>query len=175
MGIANTTASACLVAAFTGADADAVTGRGAGADDVVLARKRDVVRDALALHQPDPDDPIGVLAAVGGLEHAALVGVILSGAADGVPVVLDGVITNSAALAAVALCPAAAGYLIAAHRSTEPGATVALDALGLAPLLDLGLRLGEGTGGLCATPLVIAAARILADMAAIADLAPAEG
>jgi nicotinate-nucleotide--dimethylbenzimidazole phosphoribosyltransferase len=170
MGIANTTASACLIAAFTGSDAAQVTGRGAGIDDATLAHKRTVVGNALARHSPDPDDPLGVLASVGGLEHAALAGLICSAAVDRVPVVLDGVATNAAALAAVAMCPAAAGYLIAGHRSTEPGAHVALDSLGLTALLDLELRLGEGTGGLLAVPLITAAARTLADMATLADL-----
>ncbi|MGH8908529.1 MAG: nicotinate-nucleotide--dimethylbenzimidazole phosphoribosyltransferase [Egibacteraceae bacterium] len=170
MGIANTAAAACLVAVFTGADAVAVTGPGAGADAAMLARKRQVVAGALALHRPDPADPLGVLAAVGGLEHAALVGVILSGAADRVPVVLDGVSANAAALVAVALQPAALGYLIAGHRSTEPAATAALAHLGLVPLLDLSMRLGEGTGGLLAVPLVTAAAAVLTQTATIADL-----
>jgi nicotinate-nucleotide--dimethylbenzimidazole phosphoribosyltransferase len=171
MGIANTTASACLVAAFTGRPAAEVTGPGAGADDRMRAHKLDVIERALALHRPDPADPLGVLAAVGGLEHAALAGLILTAAAERLPVVLDGVIADAAALAAVALAPAAAGYLIAGHRSTEPGASIALAALGLDPLLDLGLRLGEGTGALCAVPLVTGAARVLNQVAAITDLA----
>lgn len=170
MGIANTTASACLVAAFTGAEPAAVTGVGAGATNAALAHKVKVVRQILARHRPDPGDAVGVLAAVGGLEHAALVGVMLSGAAARVPVVLDGVITNAAALAADALRPPVTGYLIASHRSAEPGADVALDHLGLEPLFDLGLRLGEGTGGALAVPLVQAAARALDQMATLDDL-----
>ena len=169
MGIANTTASSCLVAAFTGAAPAAVTGPGAAGPDAV-ARKVAVVERALALHRPDPGDPLGVLAAVGGLEHAALAGIVLAGAAERLPVVLDGVITCAAALAAVALAPEALGYLLAGHRSPEPGATVALDQLGLDPLLDLGLRLGEGTGGLAAVPLVVSAARLLRDVATIDEL-----
>jgi nicotinate-nucleotide--dimethylbenzimidazole phosphoribosyltransferase len=170
MGIANTTASACLVAALAGADATHVTGRGAGIDDDMLARKRRVVRAALDHHDPDPDDALGTLAAVGGLEHAALAGLICAAAVDRVPVVLDGVVTNAAALAAAALCPTTTGYLIAGHRSPEPAASIALDALGLAPLLELHLRLGEGTGGLLAVPLIAAAARALADMATLAEI-----
>jgi nicotinate-nucleotide--dimethylbenzimidazole phosphoribosyltransferase len=170
MGIANTTAAACLVAGFTRESARAVTGRGAGIDDDTLSHKTQVVQGALDLHAPDPGDPLGVLAALGGLEHAALAGVILAAAADRVPVVLDGVSANAAALVAVGLCADAAGYLIAGHRSTEPAAALALAALGLDPLLDLRLRLGEGTGGLLAVPLVTAAARALADMATLADL-----
>lgn len=171
MGIANTTATACLVAVFTGAPAEAVTGRGAGADDAMLARKQAVVGKALAQHAPDPSDPIGVLAAVGGLEHAALAGVVLAAAAARRPVVLDGVITTAAALAAAALAPAARGCLVASHRSVEPGAAPALAHLGLDPLLDLELRLGEGTGGLLAVPLVVAAARVLAGTATIDEVA----
>jgi nicotinate-nucleotide--dimethylbenzimidazole phosphoribosyltransferase len=170
MGIANTTAAACLIAAFTGKDPVAVTGPGAGADAGTLAHKVEVVSRALTLHGLDPADPLGALAAVGGLEHAALVGVLLSGAVDRVPVVLDGVSADAAALAAAALCPNVRGYLIAGHRSTEPGAAVALAHLGLDPVLDLGLRLGEGTGGLLAVPIVAAAARVLTQMTTIAEL-----
>lgn len=170
MGIANTTAAACLIAAFTGTDAAMVTGRGAGIDDDTLAQKQAVVRAALDRRHVDANDPLGVLAAIGGLEHAALAGLICAAAVDRVPVVLDGVVTNAAALAAAALCPDVTGYLLAGHRSTEPGATVALDELNLIPLLDLQLRLGEGTGGLIAVPLVTAAARSLTDMATLNDL-----
>jgi nicotinate-nucleotide--dimethylbenzimidazole phosphoribosyltransferase len=170
MGIANTTASACLIAVMTGASPEAVTGRGTGIDDATLAVKQKVVADALARHAPAADDPLGALAAVGGLEHAALVGVILAAAAEGLPVVLDGVITDAAALVAVALCPDVAGYLIAGHRSVEPGATAALAHLGLRPLLDLDLRLGEGTGGLLAVPIVRAAAAALGGMATLEEI-----
>lgn len=170
MGIANTTASACLIAAFTGSDAGQVVGRGTGIDDAMLAHKRVVVRAALTHHSVGPDDPLGALTAVGGLEHAALAGLICAAAADRIPVVLDGVVTNAAALTAAAVCPTVSGYLIAGHRSTEPAAGIALDALDLRPLLDLGLRLGEGTGGLLAVPLVSAAARALDQMATLTDL-----
>ena len=165
MGIANTTASAALVAAFTGADPADVTGRGTGVDDATLARKTDVVRAALARHRPDPADPVGVLASVGGLEHAALAGFVLGAAARRVPVVLDGVIAGAAALAAVRLAPAVLDACTAGHRSAEPGHAVALAALGLVPLVDLELRLGEGTGAVLALPLVQAAAAVLRDMA----------
>ncbi len=165
MGIGNTTPAACLVAAFTGRPAREVTGRGTGVDDATLELKAGVVSGALELHRPDPGDPLGVLAAVGGLEHASLVGVVLMGAVCGVPVVLDGVVSDAAALAAVALAPGVAGYLVAGHRSAEPGARIALEQLGLEPLLDLEMRLGEGTGGLLAVPLVRAAARVLGEMA----------
>jgi nicotinate-nucleotide--dimethylbenzimidazole phosphoribosyltransferase len=165
MGIANTTASAALVAVFTGADPAEATGRGTGIDDETLARKVDAVRRALARHRPDPSDPLGVLAAVGGLEHAALAGFMLGAAALRVPVVLDGVIACAAALAAMALAPDVTGCLVAGHLSTEPGARRALTALGLRPLLDLSMRLGEGSGAALALPLVQAAARVLAEVA----------
>lgn len=165
MGIANTTASAALVAAFTGASAAEVTGRGTGIDDETLARKRDVVERALALHSPDVADPVGVLAALGGLEHAALAGFVLAAAAHRVPLILDGVIACSAALVARALAPDATAAMIAGHRSVEPGATVALAALHLTPMVDLDLRLGEGSGAALALPLVQGAARVLRDVA----------
>lgn len=165
MGIANTTASAALIAAFTGADAGAVTGTGTGIDAETLARKTDVVRQALARHEPDPADPIGTLAAVGGLEHAALAGFVLGAAAERVPVILDGVIAGSSALVAAALAPASLDAMVAGHRSTEPGHGVALARLGLTPLVDLSLRLGEGTGAVLALPLVQASVRALRDVA----------
>jgi nicotinate-nucleotide--dimethylbenzimidazole phosphoribosyltransferase len=171
MGIANTTPAAALISAFTGRVPRETTGRGTGIDDERLRLKTEVVERALALHDPDPGDPIGVLAAVGGLEHAALVGVILASAAYGVPTVLDGVVSNSAALVAAALTPEAVHYTIPGHLSAEPGAAIALEHLGLEPLLDLALRLGEGTGGLLAVPLVTGAARVLRDVAKLDELA----
>lgn len=170
MGIANTTPAAALISAFTGLPPEETTGRGTGVDDETYSLKVAVVREALALHAPDREDPLGSLSTVGGLEHAAIVGVILMGAACGVPVVLDGVASNAAALAASALAPDAAGYVVAGHLSAEPGARVALEELGLEPLLDLGMRLGEGTGGLLAVPLVVAAARVLGEMATLEEL-----
>jgi nicotinate-nucleotide--dimethylbenzimidazole phosphoribosyltransferase len=165
MGIANTTASAALIAAFTGALPAAATGRGTGVDDETLARKVDAIERALALHRPDPADPVGVLAAVGGLEHAAIAGFVLGAAAARVPVILDGVIAGAAALVARALAPDCTAAMIAGHRSVEPGAAIALDALGLTPLVDLDLRLGEGSGAVLALPLVQGAARVLRDVA----------
>jgi nicotinate-nucleotide--dimethylbenzimidazole phosphoribosyltransferase len=165
MGIANTTASAALIAVFTTSTPALVTGRGTGIDDPTWARKVEVVRRALELHRCDPASPLEVLAAVGGLEHAALAGFILGGAARRVPVLLDGVIACAAAVAARAFAPQVTDYLIAGHLSTEPGALRALDALGLEPLLNLGMRLGEGSGAALALPVVAAAARVLRDMA----------
>lgn len=169
MGIANTTPAACLIAAFTGASAAEVTGRGTGIDDNTLELKTKVVHEALSRHTPDPADPIGVLAAVGGLEHAALAGLILAGAGHRVPVVLDGVSAAAAALVARALAPESVGYVIAGHRSVEPGSSVALAHLDLEPVIDLGLRLGEGTGALLAVPVVTSAAATLARMATFAE------
>jgi nicotinate-nucleotide--dimethylbenzimidazole phosphoribosyltransferase len=165
MGIANTTASAALIAGFTGEDPRLVTGRGTGVDDATLARKVDVVRTALALHRPDPADPLGVLAGFGGLEHAALVGFLLGAVSRRTPVILDGVIAGAAALAARAIAPDAVAGWVAGHRSAEPGHGVALRALGLDPLVDLGLRLGEGSGALLALPMVQSSVRILRDVA----------
>ncbi|MEV4480341.1 nicotinate-nucleotide--dimethylbenzimidazole phosphoribosyltransferase [Micromonospora coxensis] len=165
MGIANTTPSAALIAALAGVDPAEATGRGTGVDDETYRRKVGVVRAALRRHEPDPADPLGVLAAVGGLEHAALAGLILGAAARRVPVLLDGVIAASAALVAAALAPDAVGAMVAGHRSAEPGATVALRHLGLDPLIDLGLRLGEGTGALLALPVVTGAVRVLHEVA----------
>jgi nicotinate-nucleotide--dimethylbenzimidazole phosphoribosyltransferase len=164
MGIANTTPAAALIAAFTGAGAAAVTGRGTGVDDATYDKKVAVVAAALRRHTPDPADPLGVLAAVGGLEHAALAGFILGAAARRIPVVLDGVTAVSAALAAAALAPDAVAAMVAGHRSAEPGATVALAHLGLAPLLDLGMRLGEGSGAVLALPIVAGAVRVLREV-----------
>jgi nicotinate-nucleotide--dimethylbenzimidazole phosphoribosyltransferase len=165
MGIANTTASAALIAAMLTTDAGQVTGRGTGIDDALLRHKVDVVRRALALHSPDPTDPVGVLSAVGGLEHAALVGFIVAAGALRVPVILDGVIAGSAALVAAALHPDALVACVAGHRSAEPGHARALAALRMRPLIDLDLRLGEGSGALLALPLVQAAVRVLRDVA----------
>ncbi len=167
LGIANTTASAALVAAFTGRPAEEVTGAGAGSGPDMLAHKTTVVDTAVRRHLagPDASDPLATLAALGGFEHAALTGLVLGAAARRVPVLLDGVIAGAAALAARALAPGCAAYLVAGHRSAEPGATAALLALGLDPLLDLDLRLGEGSGAVLAVPLVQAAARLLGEVA----------
>ncbi len=164
MGIANTTPSAALVAALTGSHPRDVTGRGTGIDDPTLARKVAVVTAALR-DRPATGDALDTLASLGGFEHAGLVGFVLGAATRRVPVVLDGVIAGSAALVAQALAPQAVDVCFAGHRSVEPGHAVALAALGLRPLVDLDLRLGEGTGALLALPLVVAAGALLAEMA----------
>jgi nicotinate-nucleotide--dimethylbenzimidazole phosphoribosyltransferase len=169
MGIGNTTPAAALISTFTCRPPGEVTGRGTGIDDATFEIKVRVVEEALRLHEPDLADPLGVLAALGGLEHAAIAGLVLMGAVYGVPVLLDGVVSNSAALVAHALAPDCAGYLIAGHLSTEPGAAVALRYLGLDPVLNLDMRLGEGTGGLLAVPMVRAAASVLGEMATMEE------
>ncbi len=164
MGIGNTTPAAAIVAALTGLPAAAVTGRGTGIDDEALARKIAAVEAGRGRVQPGAD-PVDLLAEVGGLEIAALAGFVVGGAASRTPVVVDGVIALAGACVAAALAPDVVGYCVAGHRSTEPGASAALDHLGLEPLLDLGLRLGEGTGACLAVPLLVAAARVLGEMA----------
>ncbi|MFI1355655.1 nicotinate-nucleotide--dimethylbenzimidazole phosphoribosyltransferase [Streptomyces sp. NPDC020898] len=165
MGIANTTASAALISVFTDTDPSEVTGRGTGINDETLARKTEVVRRAIDLHQPDPADPIGVLAAIGGFEHAAMVGLLLGGASLRTPVILDGVSAGAAALVARAIAPEVLAACIAGHRSAEPGHVAALNKLGLRPLVDLDLRLGEGTGALLALPMVQSTARAMHEVA----------
>jgi len=163
MGIANTTPSAAVIAALTGRSAASVTGRGTGIDDDRLALKVGVIERALA--RVTTRSAYDVLAEVGGLEIAALAGFIVGGAAAGVPVIIDGVIAAAGLLAAASIAPGVLPSVIAGHRSVEPGATAVLEHLGLEPLLDLGLRLGEGTGAVLALPVVQAAARILGEMA----------
>jgi nicotinate-nucleotide--dimethylbenzimidazole phosphoribosyltransferase len=163
MGVANSTVSAALICTFTGRDPAEVASR--GIDAATFARKVAVIGRGLALHRPDPTDPVRVLAAFGGFEHAALAGFILGAAALRVPVILDGVVAGAAALAAATLVPAAVGCCLAGHRSADAGHAAVLDHLGLRPLIDLGLRLGEGTGGVLALPLVASAVRALRDVA----------
>ncbi len=174
MGIANTTSASALTAAYTGLAAGEVTGRGTGIDDAAHARKVEVVSRALAVNRPDPTDALGTLAALGGFEVAGLAGVVLGAAARRVPVVMDGFIASAAALAAVRLVPRAAGALLASHRSVETGHRAILEALRKRPLLDLDLRLGEGTGAVLALYLVEAAARVLHEMATFEDAGVAD-
>lgn len=169
VGLTNTTASACLYAAFCDVPAADVVGKGANVTHDRDARKLAVVEQALVRHG-DERDPLRTLASLGGLEHAALVGVMLASAAARVPVIVDGVIAGAAAVAAVRLCPDLASYLIPGHTSAEVGGELLAKDLGTTPLLDLGLRLGEGTGALLAVPLVQAAARVLMDMARLDDV-----
>jgi nicotinate-nucleotide--dimethylbenzimidazole phosphoribosyltransferase len=165
MGIGNTTAASAIAAVMIGAAPAAVTGHGTGIDDAARVRKVAAIERALGRNAPDRADPVGVLAAVGGLEIGALVGVILGATAARVPVVLDGFITAAAALLAVTLAPGTADRLIAAHKSVEPGHALVLVRLGLRPLLDLDLRLGEGTGAALGIQLIEAAVQLRDGMA----------
>jgi nicotinate-nucleotide--dimethylbenzimidazole phosphoribosyltransferase len=165
MGIGNTTAAAALIGVLTDADATAVTGRGTGIDDAGLARKRAVVEAAMTRAAANVDDPIGLLSSAGGADIAAMAGFLAQASIRRTPVVLDGVVSGAAALAAQRLAPGARAWWVAGHRSVEPAHTRALSALTLEPLVDLGLRLGEGTGALLAVPLLGAAADTLAGMA----------
>jgi nicotinate-nucleotide--dimethylbenzimidazole phosphoribosyltransferase len=165
MGIGNTTASSAIAAVMTGRPVGEVTGRGTGIDDAAHAHKIDIIQRAIAHHQPDSKNAMEVLARVGGLEIGGLAGLILGSAAARIPVVLDGFIAGAAALIAVGLQPHCKDYLIASHRSVERGHQAILDHLGLKPLFDLDLRLGEGTGACLGMSLVFAAIKILTEMA----------
>jgi nicotinate-nucleotide--dimethylbenzimidazole phosphoribosyltransferase len=174
MGIGNTTPSAAITAVMTKRVVADVTGRGTGIDEAGHARKVRVIQTAIDRHRPDRTDPLDVLAKVGGLEIGGLAGLILGAAAARVPVVLDGFIAGAAALIAVGLQPLCSGYLIASHRSVEEGHRVLLDHLGLKPLLDLDLRLGEGTGSCLGMDLVCAAIKIYTEMATFGEAGVAE-
>lgn len=165
MGIGNTTPSAVLVAALTGVEPVRAVGRGTGVDDVGWGRKVTAVRDGLRRARSRQGDPLGLLACVGGADLACLAGVLVQAAVRRTPVVLDGVVVTAAALVTSRVAPSARAWWVAGHRSVEPAAALALADLGLEPLLDLRLRLGEGTGALLALPLVQAAAAVLAEMA----------
>jgi len=169
MGIGNTTAAAAITAVITGSPIARVTGRGTGIDEAGLARKIKTIERALAVNKPIATDPLDVLSKVGGLEIAGLAGVMIGAAAKRVPVVIDGFISGAAALIAVGLAPEIRPYLIASHQSVEIGHRVVLEHLDLCPLIDLNLRLGEGTGAVLVFHLVEAAARILDEMATFAE------
>ena len=165
MGIGNTTSSAAIVAVMAGLPVDKVTGRGTGLDDAGLLRKIQVIQQAIAVNQPDPNDPMDVLCKVGGLEIAGLAGVMIAAAARRIPVAVDGFISTAAAMIGVGLVPDVRHYLFGAHRSVEIGHQVMHKHLGLTPLLNLNLRLGEGTGAVLAFHLLEAACRLLREMA----------
>lgn len=169
MGIANTTPSTAIVAAFSGKPVAELTGRGTGIDDAAWQRKVRAVETALAVNRPDPHDPVDVLAKVGGYEIAGLAGAVLGAAAVRVPVVCDGFIATAGALIACRLAPRAADYLFVSHRSQEVGHETMIELLGLKPLLDLSMRLGEGTGAALAMHLVEASARVLRDIKTFAE------
>jgi nicotinate-nucleotide--dimethylbenzimidazole phosphoribosyltransferase len=171
MGIANTTPSSAIVSAMTGAAAADVTGRGTGIDDAGLSLKVAVIEKALAVNRPDPDDAVDVLMKVGGFEIGGIAGLILGAASLRKPVLVDGFISTAGALIAQGLAPWAADYMIAAHKSVEAGHRIALQKLGKEPLLDLGLRLGEGTGAALAMPIVEGAVRVLTEVATFEEAA----
>ena len=170
IGIGNTTASSAVLYAFTGASIDRVVGRGAGLTDEAFARKKEVVQQAVRLHRPDRDDPLDVLAKVGSLDIAGMAGVYLACAARRVPVVTDGLISNVAALVAMRLKPEAVEYMIPSHISFEPGAKLLREITGLDPMLDMNMRLGEGTGCALVFSIVEAALRMIEEMGTFAIL-----
>jgi nicotinate-nucleotide--dimethylbenzimidazole phosphoribosyltransferase len=165
MGIGNTTVSSAVVAAITGSEVRKVTGRGTGINDVIFERKVRTIERALALNKPAPNNSLDVLRKVGGFEIGGLAGVILGGAANRIPVVIDGFISGAAALIAFGMAPQVKDYIIPAHCSAEPGHKIVLDYMGLKPLLNLNMRLGEGTGAALGISLVEAGCRILSEMA----------
>lgn len=169
MGIGNTTAASALTTAFAGASVEDIVGPGAGATDEILARKVAVIKTALEVNGVADLDPLGVLAAVGGLEIAAMAGVVMGAAEAGVCVVSDGVIAGSAALAAVRICPTAAEYVFPSHRSAEPAHAVQLAALEMAPVLELDMRLGEGTGAALTMGIIDASVRMISGMLTFAE------
>jgi len=169
MGIANTTPSTAIVAAFSGKSIAALTGRGTGIDDEALKRKIVVIEKALTINRPDPEDPLEVLSKVGGYEIAALAGAVLGAAAAKAPVVCDGFIATAGALIACRLVPAARDYLFISHRSQEIGHAAMIELLELTPILDLEMRLGEGTGSALAMNIVEAAAKVLSEIKTFAE------
>ena len=169
MGIGNTTSASAIAVALTGESVQAVTGAGAGADNACMARKRSAIQRAIALHAPSLKDPLGILRCLGGFEIAAICGFCLGAASRRLPAVVDGFIATSGAALAVKFCPAVSGYLFPAHRSAEPGHTSLLALLGREPLLDLGMRLGEGTGAALAIKLIQTSVSAFTGMATFAS------
>jgi nicotinate-nucleotide--dimethylbenzimidazole phosphoribosyltransferase len=169
MGIGNTTPSSAICAVLTGADVAEVTGRGTGIDDAAWQNKVEVIRRGLDKNQPDPNDPLDVLAKVGGFEIGAIAGVIVGAAARHIPVLVDGFISTAGALIAATLAPLSRDYMIAAHRSVEPGHRIMQNHLDLQPIFHLDLRLGEGTGSALAMPVVATATATLNEMATFAE------
>jgi nicotinate-nucleotide--dimethylbenzimidazole phosphoribosyltransferase len=174
MGIANTTPSAAIGAVITGASLDDMVGRGTGIDDRSLARKKEVIAQGIERHRPDPKDGVALLAKLGGFEIGGIAGLILAGARFGRPVVVDGFISTAGALIAHALCPTVSDYLFSGHRSEEPGHGFMLGHLGLAPILNLGMRLGEGTGGALAMTIMEGAVRAFKEVMTFAEAGVAD-
>ncbi len=174
MGIANTTPSSALIAFYSGLPVEEVTGRGTGIDDEIYRRKVEVIKDALKVNAPDPADPVGALAKLGGAEIAGIAGLVIGAASRRIPVVIDGFISTAGALVAFELEPKVSEYLFAAHRSVERGHQVMLDRIGLEPFVDLALRLGEGTGAALGISLIEAGVRIYNEMATFGDAGVSE-
>ena len=174
MGIANTSPSAAIGAVYTGEPVSIMTGRGSGINDAALKHKTEVLEKAINMHQPDKNDAIDVLSKVGGFEIGAIAGAMLAGASKGLPVIVDGVISTAGAIIAAGLAPNAKEYMIAGHKSVEPGQIKMLEFLGLDPLLNLGMRLGEGTGAVVAMAIVDSAAAIIRDVATFAEAGVSE-
>nr|WP_320133765.1 nicotinate-nucleotide--dimethylbenzimidazole phosphoribosyltransferase [uncultured Holophaga sp.] len=164
LGIANSAVAALLVSVFAGIDSDAATGPGTGVQGSALENKRQVIREVLTKHRPDPQDPIGVLAAVGGAEFGAMAGAMLAAASRGWAVIVDGYIAGAAACLALALDPKLKDFLVWSHRSAEPGATMLLEKIGIQPVLDFGFRLGEGTGAAMCVPVLRSSIAVLREM-----------
>jgi nicotinate-nucleotide--dimethylbenzimidazole phosphoribosyltransferase len=174
MGIGNTTASAAITSVLTGTDVADVVGPGTGLDAAGVRHKTDVIRRAIAVNAPDPADALDVLAKVGGLEIAGLAGVVIGAASLGIPVVSDGYISGAATLVALRIAPAARPWVFASHRSSEPGHRVVLRALGLRPVLDLEMRLGEGTGAALAMEIMDAACAVMSGMSTFGEAGVSE-
>jgi len=172
MGIGNTTPAAAIIAAALGLPAAEVTGRGTGVDDAALARKERLVDRALARTRDRVDDPLATLTALGSADLAATTGYLVEAAASGVPVLLDGLMSVACALTAERIAPGAVAWFAAGHRSTEPAQSLALSKLGLEPVLDLGMRLGEGSGAVAAVPVLRSAVAVLRDVALLSELMP---
>ena len=170
MGIGNTTTSSAVAAVLLQRPVEDMTGRGAGLSSEGLQKKIAAIRQGIALNRPDPADPVDVVAKVGGLDIAGLMGVYLGGALCRIPVLLDGFISSVAALAAARLCPNAKDYMLGSHASDEPAGTAVLDALGLKPFLYAGMRLGEGTGAVAVMPLLDMALAVYREMCTFTDI-----
>jgi nicotinate-nucleotide--dimethylbenzimidazole phosphoribosyltransferase len=169
MGIANTTPSAAIAAVLTGRAVSEVTGRGTGIADAVLKNKIRVIEDSIALTKPDPGDPVDVLAKIGGTEIGGIAGLIIGAAAQRIPVIIDGFISTAGALIAYCIEPLTKDYMFAAHNSVEIGHRVMLEKLGLRPILDLDMRLGEGTGAALAMLMIEAGLKVYREMATFGD------
>lgn len=170
MGIGNTTASSAIISTITGVPASTVTGRGTGVDNHGLTRKVAVIKKAIEVNQPDPSDPMDVLMKLGGLEIAGMVGVILGAASHRIPIVVDGLISSAAALVAYELHPELRMFLLAGHKSVEVGQQAVFERIGIKPILDLNMRLGEGTGAVLAMNIIDAACRVLNEMGTFSEM-----